>query len=102
MNENGLLSFGSPFDLSFVVTFFSSFFFGSTSLIAPFWSRVDVINRFGNIWYRLTYDPECLTLATALIREHASVAPPDFNASYLFIATWERVGSQFESDEVLC
>lgn len=100
VNENGVLSFNAPFSASTPTSFFS-FFLRSTSLIAPFWNDIDVINTFGNIWYRLTYDPQCLALATRLIVENAPVAPLGFNASYLLIATWERVGSlQFGSNEV--
>ena len=100
MNENGVLSFNAPFSLSFI-TSLSSFFVRGTTLIAPFWNDVDVINTFGNIWYRLTYDSEDLALATSLITENAPVAPAGFNASYLLIATWDRVGSlRFGSNDV--
>ena len=100
VNENGVLSFNAPFSVSNPTSFFS-FFLRDVTLIAPFWNDVDVINRFGNIWYRLTYDSEDLALATSLITNNAPVAPAGFNTSYLLIATWERVGSlRFGSNEV--
>lgn len=91
VNEDGVLAFKQPFNVFFPLPLFA---LGNEVLISPFWSSIDV-SRLGSIWYRQTRDPEDLALATSLIQKHATTAPSGFNASYLFIATWDRVHSSF-------
>ena len=93
MNENGVLSFELPLSIMPPILLFAPTL-GNVKAIAPFWSDIDVTRTMsGNIWYRLSYDPKDLAMASDLIKMLAHVAPPDFNASYLFIATWEHVHS---------
>ena len=92
VNENGVLSFELPLNIRPPVLLFAPTV-GNVKVIAPFWSDIDVVThtKSGNIWYQLSYDAKDLSVASGLIRELAHVAPPDFNATYLFIATWEHV-----------
>ncbi|XP_065911625.1 protein mesh-like isoform X3 [Dysidea avara] len=62
----------------------------SKEIIAPFWADVDTTGT-GGISYRETTDPDLLSRAD----EDIKVAFPrsaGFSSSYLFIATWNRVG----------
>ena len=91
VNENGVLSFELPLNIAPPVLLFAPTV-GNVKVVAPFWSDIDVTRTMsGNIWYRLSYDPKDLSMASDLIKNLAHVAPPEFNASYLFIATWEHV-----------
>ena len=85
VNTNGILSFRSQF-LSWTPQQFP--FFGSP-LIAPFWDDVN-INRFGNIFYRQSFDDTLLQRARDQIRESFS-SSGNFTPTVLLIATWDRV-----------
>ena len=97
VNSNGVLSFRENFTNPFPDPF--NFISPDNPLIAPFWNNIDT-GRFGNIWYRLTYDPICLARAAALIHDLVPNAFPGFEPKYLFIATWERVAESFGGNEV--
>ncbi|XP_077312589.1 uncharacterized protein LOC143933542 isoform X4 [Lithobates pipiens] len=85
VNNNGLLSFGSP--ISQFVPQALPVAFGNPFL-AIFWADVD--NRLaGDIYYRETTDPVLLSRATSDIRSYFNAV--DFTAQWAFVATWHRV-----------
>ena len=86
MNTNGVVSFlvevsqftPVPFPLG-----------DERRLISPFWGDVDTRNG-GVVSYRETTDTVILQRATADVRR-AFVVHQKFTASWVFIATWDRV-----------
>ena len=90
VNTNGVLSFRTPF------TEFTSQRFplsNARSLIAPFWDDVDIrtsANRFGDIFYRLTFNTTLLERARDQLRE-LFPSTDSFAPTQLVIATWDRV-----------
>ncbi|PIO32809.1 hypothetical protein AB205_0165870 [Aquarana catesbeiana] len=85
VNNNGLLSFGSP--ISQFVPQALPVAFGNPFL-AIFWADVD--NRLaGDIYYRETTDPGLLSRATTDIRTYFNAV--DFTAQWAFVATWHQV-----------
>lgn len=62
-------------------------------IIAPCYSNVDT-RRAGNVSYYQTEDPELLQRATENVHE-AFLNFADFQATSLFIATWNGVYSTF-------
>ncbi|PIO34375.1 hypothetical protein AB205_0044100 [Aquarana catesbeiana] len=85
VNNNGLLSFGSPISQftpqALPVAFGNPF-------LAIFWADVD--NRLaGDIYYRQSTDPSLLSRATSDIRTYFHAM--DFTAQWVFVATWHRV-----------
>ena len=58
-------------------------------MIAPYFSDVDTRGT-GNIWYRSTLDPVLLEKAKNDIP--MVLSGPNFNLTWLFIATWDHVG----------
>ncbi|XP_069497528.1 IgGFc-binding protein-like [Ambystoma mexicanum] len=85
VNTNGVLSFGvavsqytsDPFPLS-----------DGRAFVAPFWADVDT-RISGNVFYRETNNKALLLQASADIQRYFSI--PSFSASWLFIATWDKV-----------
>lgn len=57
-------------------------------MIAPFWGDVDTRNG-GTISYRQTTDPVLLQRATTDV--HRACLSLQFRATWIFIATWDRV-----------
>ena len=90
VNTNGVLSFRDGF------TQFTSQRFplsNGRSLIAPFWDDVDIrtsVGRFGDIYYRLTFNTTLLERARDEVRE-LFPSPGSFTPTQLVIATWDRV-----------
>ena len=86
MNTNGVVSFlvavsqftPDPFPLG-----------DQRRLISPFWGDVDTRNG-GTVFYRESKDTLLLQRATADIRR-AFVIHQKFTATWIFIATWDRV-----------
>jgi len=86
VNTNGVVSFlvqvsqytPNPFPLG-----------DGRRLIAPFWADVDTTNG-GNVSYRESTDIVLLQRATGDVRR-AFIAQHKFTATWIFIATWERV-----------
>ncbi len=66
VNENGILSFFRPFSSNSPRNFSSVFSIGT--LIAPFWSNID-LRQFGVIYYRAVTNGSDLLRATQLINE---------------------------------
>ena len=58
-------------------------------MIAPYFSDIDTRGT-GKIWYRSTFDP--LLLAKAKNDIPLVLSGPNFNLTWLFIATWDQVG----------
>ena len=58
-------------------------------IIAPYWADSD-IRQMGAVWYRETNNQTLLARARREIRS-AFVNNMDFEPTYLFIATWDRV-----------
>ena len=58
-------------------------------LITPFWADVDTTNG-GRVSYRESTDTLLLQRATGDVRR-AFIAQHKFTATWIFIATWERV-----------
>jgi len=91
VSTNGAISFTRP-----ISTYNSNQFplRDNKEIIAPFWADVDTTG-IGGISYRETTDRELLSRAD----EDIKIAFPKsagFSSTYLFIATWNRVG-YFES-----
>ena len=90
VNTNGVLSFRGGF------TQFTSQRFplsNGRSLIAPFWDDVDIRTsegRFGDIYYRLTFNTTLLERARDQVQE-LFPSPGSFTPTQLVIATWDRV-----------
>ena len=86
MNTNGVISFLAP------VTQFTPDPFplgDQRRLVAPYWGDVN-INIGGVVSYRETNDTPLLQRVTRDIRQ-ASSNFNDFDATWIFIATWDRV-----------
>lgn len=86
MNTNGVISFLRP-----VGTYTPNPFpiANDARMIAPFWADIDT-TRGGTVWYRETTNDTMLDRATHEVRAYF----PDFfrfRASWVFIATWDRV-----------
>ena len=58
-------------------------------LISPFWGDVDTTNG-GNVWHRESTDEILLQRATADVRR-AFLDQYKFTATWIFIATWDKV-----------
>ena len=86
VNTNGVISFlvavgqytPAPFPLG-----------DNRRLISPFWGDVDTRNG-GTVLYRESIDPVLLDRATKDVRR-AFLNHQRFSASWIFIATWDRV-----------
>ncbi|CAG5119632.1 unnamed protein product, partial [Candidula unifasciata] len=59
-------------------------------IIAPYWADVDISISNGTVWYRESRDPQLLAKATNEIR--AFSAYRNFQAYWVFVATWDEVG----------
>ena len=86
VNTNGILSFQTAFTSATPRMFPLS---ANISLIAPFWSDVDIA-RFGNIFYRETSNTTLLQRAQDQL-QGLFPSSHNFTPTTLFIATWERV-----------
>ena len=87
MSTNGAISFTRPISRYTPDQFPLN---DNKEIIAPFWADVDTRGT-GGISYRKTADPELLRRAD----EDIKIAFPRsaaFSSTYLFIATWNRVG----------
>ncbi|VDI06757.1 Hypothetical predicted protein, partial [Mytilus galloprovincialis] len=69
----------------------------NASVIATYWADVDT-KTVGDVWYRETSNPTLLGRASSDIRT-SFPQQPKFNASWIFITTWDDVAF-FGADEV--
>ncbi|XP_030630870.1 alpha-tectorin [Chanos chanos] len=85
VNNNGHLTFDHPFSYWIPYQFPAN---GNRDIIAPFWADIDTRQK-GTISYRQYISGSILTQATEDINQYF----PDlsFNASFVFVATWDRV-----------
>ena len=104
MNNNGVLSFETavstftpesfPLSEDFIGDYgdygTGSGVTGNIGLIAPYWADVDTRGT-GTVWYRETTDLLLLARAASDIQA-AFISQGSFAPTYLFIATWDRVG----------
>ena len=91
VNTNGVISFGS----SFTSPSSSGSNFNdarSDPIIAPFWDDVNIING-GTIYYRQEFDPLIRDLVNQEINSIFPAEFPPFQASLVFVATWDRVAA---------
>ena len=66
---------------------------GSRVLLSPYWADVDTRPADGGtVYYRRSTDPTLLNKARDQIRAIFSENFQAFTPSFLFIATWDRVG----------
>ena len=87
VNDNGVISFNSPYNARTPLSFPLS---GNNKIIAPYWADVDTRGT-GSIYYRQTTDPSLLARETSEIRT-AFPRPLNDTISNLLIATWDSVG----------
>lgn len=59
------------------------------AMIAPFWADVD-LGRGGTVWFRVTTENTIKQLATNDVKAYFPRSM-DFQASWIFISTWESV-----------
>ena len=72
-------------------------------MIAPFWADADTTRGDGNVWYRQSTDQEDLKRATNEVKEaYPFTVPNNFNASLLFIVTWDHVGYFNSKNDKVC
>ena len=93
INDNGVISFGSRFNVRTPL----SFPLYGNQIIAPYWADVDTRGS-GEIFYRQTTDLNLLARATSEIR---AAFPESRNVTIhnLLIATWYRVGYYYQSSD---
>ena len=87
VNNNGAISFQTPVSQFTPDSFPLS---GDLELIAPYWADVDTRGT-GTVWYRETTEQVLLDRAESDIQA-AFISQGNFVPTYLFIATWDRVG----------
>ncbi|KAG8545440.1 hypothetical protein GDO81_020868, partial [Engystomops pustulosus] len=85
VNNNGLLSFKDPIFLWTPELLPTSL---DNPLLAVFWADADN-RRGGNIYYRQSQDTGLLARATSDIRNYTQ--DQNFQAQWVFVATWHRV-----------
>jgi len=86
INDNGIISFGSSYNVHTPLTFPLD----GKQIIAPYWADVDTRGS-GQVFYRQTTDPGLLARATSEIRAAFSESR-NVTIQNLLIATWYRVG----------
>ncbi|KAM4772091.1 sushi, nidogen and EGF-like domain-containing protein 1 [Rhinophrynus dorsalis] len=86
VNNNGVVSFLREVSQFTPVAFPIS---GDRRVVAAFWADVDN-RRGGDVFYRETEDPRVLRLASLDVRTYFPELPV-FSATWVFIATWQRV-----------
>lgn len=86
MNTNGVISFLAPVSQYTPVRFPLG---DQRRLVAPYWGDVNT-NNGGVVSYRETTDTALLQRVSRDIRQ-ASLYFSDFEANWIFIATWDRV-----------
>lgn len=90
VNNNGLITFDAQLNEYKPKRFPLA---ENTPLIAPFWADVDVSPEWskGNVWYRQDQSSSLLRKASEEIREYF-ISQRNFQANWVFIATWHKVG----------
>ena len=86
MNTNGIVSFLGAVSQYTLAAFSLR---GNRRLISPFWGDIDTRNE-GTALYRESTDPVLLDRATKDVRR-GFIDHKKFSASWIFMATWDRV-----------
>ena len=84
--SNGFISFGHPYP-AYVPLLFP--IYKNVSVVAPFWSDVDLTGGVGNVYYHVYTDAESRLMFRA--NKELSRLTEDFNTTWLLVATWDRV-----------
>ena len=77
---------------------------GQLRMIAALWTDIDTSRNGGRAYYRETTDADLLQRATDDVRS-AFDALPQFNATWVFVATWHKVtyyGGSYSTPVSLC
>ena len=109
MNNNGLLSFGTPTRVFTSQTFpIASARKGSKfQVIAPFWGDVDTSGSdLGAVWYRQTNNTILLQRVKNEISKYLplyhEVDLQPFDPTIVFVATWDQVGYYQRQGDKVC
>ena len=104
MSHNGLISTQGPFD-SFDPSEFPLGDDVPTGIVAPYWADSDLSSpnnvRGAAIYYREDDSDETCARATAEVRDEFGDEYPDFEATWTFVATWNKLsffGNEAEDD----
>ena len=89
VNNNGDISFDTSVGTFTPETFPLA---NNLQLIAPFWADVDTTVA-GNVWYREASSERSLLQRARDEIRRALASQEDFQPTFLFIATWDHVGS---------
>ena len=101
ISVNGAIFFGQCTDTSYVSNQYPFPLGGGRRFVAPFWADVDTTGT-GDVWYRQSTSQTLLDKANMQIM-NAFPLQPQFTATNLFIATWDRVGYfDSRSNRVMC
>ena len=87
MNTNGVISFKDSVEEFTPVTFPTA---NGQPMIAPYWADVDTRNG-GEVFYRQSSNVELFQRATNDVKRFFPGKFPSFQASWVFIATWQNV-----------
>lgn len=88
VNNNGILTFENKLEEYKPQSFPSK---ENRSIIAPFWADVNTEHVGGTVWFRETLEEDLLERASAEVRSYF-LQQRRFTATWMFIATWEKVG----------
>ena len=70
------------------------------TIVATFWNYIDIRASGGNVMLRPSTDPIQLNKASQEIRQHF-VDMSGFNATWIFIVSWNRV-AYFSMGDLVC
>ncbi|CAB3980322.1 sushi domain-containing 2-like [Paramuricea clavata] len=87
VNTNGVISFKDSVEEFIPVTFPTA---NDQPMIAPYWADVDTRNG-GEVFYRQSASVELFQRATNDVKRYFASQFPSFQASWVFIATWQNV-----------
>ena len=87
VNTNGVISFKDSVEAFIPVTFPTE---NNQPMIAPYWADVDTRNG-GEVFYRQSASVELFQRATNDVKKYFATQFPSFQASWVFIATWQNV-----------
>ncbi|XP_028390868.1 sushi domain-containing protein 2-like [Dendronephthya gigantea] len=87
VNTNGVISFKDSVEEFTPITFPKK---NNQPMIAPYWADVDTRNG-GEVFYRQSTSVELFQRATNDVKKYFPGQFPSFQASWVFIATWQNV-----------
>lgn len=86
VNSNGGISFNTPFRAYTPAPFPLS---SNIAMVTPYWCDIDIRNG-DDIWYYQTIDKQLIQTASRDVRKMFP-SLTDFDANWLFVATWDNV-----------